>query len=424
MLSVAIFAGNEEKHIEHCLKSLMPLAPEIIFVNTHDPKTQGDPDKTLDIVKKYTSKIYHEPWKNDFSYHRNHSFSLCTGKWILQIDADEEIIFDDPKNGPAIFLSKLATAKKDVHGVSMVMKDWRETQKRYNAEFDVVRLFKRGHVTWKRRVHNKWHYTGDTAVIFGVHLKHYGYDLTEEQKDKKALRTISLLEQSLKDDPSDYDCYFYLAQAHGGFKNDADKALEYSLKYIGCKEHFEDPKEFNTSIFHLAFFVYFKRKDYENASKIIQTALKNDSLDLDILYDWIQLGTKLKDPKVIGVAAQRFIHAFENLPELRKKSHGRFYFNYRLESYAEALYYLSITHLESGVIELNKLKNLFDKIPKNHTDGIKEKLKRDLSSLKIKGLIDESKIITDLNSHNPLLPASGRAVPMQDFITGANRSRL
>jgi tetratricopeptide (TPR) repeat protein len=257
-----------------------------------------------------------------------------------------------------------------------------------------------------------------------VHLKHYGYDLTEEQKDKKALRTISLLEQSLKDDPSDYDCYFYLAQAHGGFKNDADKALEYSLKYIGCKEHFEDPKEFNTSIFHLAFFVYFKRKDYENASKIIQTALKNDSLDLDILYDWIQLGTKLKDPKVIGVAAQRFIHAFENLPELRKKSHGRFYFNYRLESYAEALYYLSITHLESGVIELNKLKNLFDKIPKNHTDGIKEKLKRDLSSLKIKGLIDESKIITDLNSHNPLLPASGRAVPMQDFITGANRSRL
>ena len=99
MFSAAIFSGDDGlPHIERCLKSLQPIAPEIVFVDTSTSR------KITELVKKYTSNIYHEPWRNDFSYHRTHSFGLCTGKWILQIDADEELIFEDATNGPPSFL--------------------------------------------------------------------------------------------------------------------------------------------------------------------------------------------------------------------------------------------------------------------------------------------------------------------------------
>ena len=137
MLSVAIFAKDEEQHIERCLKSLQPLSPEIIFVDT------GSTDRTIEIAKKYTKNIYHEPWRNHFAWHRNHSFSLCTGDWILQIDADEELVYDNP-NVPNLLLKSLAYTKKEINAVGITIKDWYESTQKFTAEADAVRLFRRG----------------------------------------------------------------------------------------------------------------------------------------------------------------------------------------------------------------------------------------------------------------------------------------
>lgn len=416
MFSVAIFSGDDGlPHIERCLKSLQPIAPEIVFVDTSTSR------KITKLAEKYTSHIYHEPWRNDFSYHRTHSFGLCTGRWILQIDADEELIFEDKKNGPEIFLAAINAADKKIHGISITLKDWRESKQLYTGETDITRIFRRGKVTWKRRVHNVWNYSGQTATIKNVYLKHYGYDLTPEQAAVKAKRTIPLLEESIKDNPQDYECYYYLAQAHAGYGNDAKKALEYCKKYV---KHKKEIKDFNTSIYHLSIFIHMQNKDFDLAQKDIHEALKHDSLDLDILYDWLQLGIAKKSPQIIALASQRFVYTFENLSELRLKTHGRFYFNYNLKSYARALYYLSISHIEIGVIEFGKLKNLFPKLPDEITAEIKQKVSDDLSHLKIKGLLDEPKIITSFNSGDTLLSTPGGVKPMQDIFANANRSRF
>jgi hypothetical protein len=132
----------------------------------------------------------------------------------------------------------------------------------------------------------------------------------------------------------------------------------------------------------------------EELKLVIEEALKNDSFDLDILYDWLCYGLKIKDPKIIAIASQRFVYTFENMAQLRMTVGNRFFFRYDLETYAQALYYLSISYLETGVIELNKLKDLFKKLPNDAVYKIKNKLSNDLSKLKIKGLIDESRIIT------------------------------
>jgi glycosyltransferase involved in cell wall biosynthesis len=76
---------NEEEYLSQCLESIKELAHEIVVVDT------GSTDRTIDIAKVYGAKIYHHPWEDDYSKHRNQSLSYATGKWILIMDADEVI---------------------------------------------------------------------------------------------------------------------------------------------------------------------------------------------------------------------------------------------------------------------------------------------------------------------------------------------
>ncbi|MCX5815078.1 MAG: glycosyltransferase [Proteobacteria bacterium] len=84
-LSVCMIARNEEKYIARCLVSLIPVADEIIVVDT------GSTDRTKDIARVFGAKVYDLPWTDDFSTSRNHSLSFAKGQWILVHDADEVI---------------------------------------------------------------------------------------------------------------------------------------------------------------------------------------------------------------------------------------------------------------------------------------------------------------------------------------------
>ena len=83
-LSVAIIVKNEEAMIRSCLESVKD-ADEIIVVDT------GSEDRTAEIAREYTKKIRPNLWEEDFSKARNFSCSLCSGEWILSIDADEQL---------------------------------------------------------------------------------------------------------------------------------------------------------------------------------------------------------------------------------------------------------------------------------------------------------------------------------------------
>ncbi len=87
-LSVCIIALNEEKNIERCLKSAVPIADEIIVVDT------GSSDGTVDIADKYADLVIVDKWRNDFSRARNISIDAATKGWILWLDADDEISKD------------------------------------------------------------------------------------------------------------------------------------------------------------------------------------------------------------------------------------------------------------------------------------------------------------------------------------------
>lgn len=90
-LSAVILTYNAETQIENCLKSIQGWAQEIIIV---DGKSS---DKTIDICKKYTNKIYERPFRGSFSEDRNFGADQAMGDWIIQLDADEIVPFSFQK---------------------------------------------------------------------------------------------------------------------------------------------------------------------------------------------------------------------------------------------------------------------------------------------------------------------------------------
>lgn len=81
-VTVVVSTFNSEEKIEACLKSVS-WAQEIIVVDGTSS------DKTLDIVKKYTSKIFVRPNNKMLNINKNFGFSKASGKWILSLDSDE-----------------------------------------------------------------------------------------------------------------------------------------------------------------------------------------------------------------------------------------------------------------------------------------------------------------------------------------------
>ena len=82
-ISVIIITKNEEENIKDCLDSLR-WVNEIILVDSESN------DRTVEIAKDYTDKIYIKKWEG-FSVQKGYALDLTTNEWVLNIDADERV---------------------------------------------------------------------------------------------------------------------------------------------------------------------------------------------------------------------------------------------------------------------------------------------------------------------------------------------
>mgnify|MGYP000035979056 FL=1 len=83
-LSAAIMTFNEERNLERTLKALADICGEIVIVDS------GSTDKTKEIAEKYEARFIYQPWLG-YGKQRNAAIDNCSGKWILAVDADEEL---------------------------------------------------------------------------------------------------------------------------------------------------------------------------------------------------------------------------------------------------------------------------------------------------------------------------------------------
>ncbi len=84
-LSAAIITYNEEKNIRDCIESCLPVADEILILDSHST------DETEAIAKSY-DRVRFEA--RDFDGHieqKNAAIERCSHEWILSLDADERV---------------------------------------------------------------------------------------------------------------------------------------------------------------------------------------------------------------------------------------------------------------------------------------------------------------------------------------------
>jgi len=374
-LSFAMMVKNEGENLERCLSSVLPFSSEIVILDT------GSTDNTVDIAKKFTDKIYHQKWQDDFSLHRNKSFSLANGEWIFQLDADEELILDNQGTAQQ-FLDYLAQLPLTIHAVAFPLRDYRPSTKTYTAEFDAARCFRRGKVVYHRKIHNRPDFEGSITYFDKMYIKHYGYDLTEEQQKIKAKRTIGLLLKSIQEDPNDYESHFYLCQAYKSMANDTEKSFIHGLKYLSMKDLIG--KDFNMAIYHTLAAMYFEQEDMIQSAEMIKQGLAVNNKNPDLWFDTLKIAVKEKKMRTIATAAQNYISCIRELRKIRTESlGGQFFFHTCSDSVASGLYYLSMCYFENGVMELKNLKQILGFCTDKTRNEINARIDDDMKSMKL-----------------------------------------
>lgn len=221
-ISICIIAKNEEKHMEAFLSSIKKhfknYPYELVITDT------GSTDKTMEIAKKYTDKIYHFEWINDFSAARNFSLKCASNDWILVLDCDEYIVDLNPK-GFQLMMEQYPKAvgmlsrknHYEMNGTDSIYTD------------DVERFFDRRLFHYEAIIHEQVRpIRGDsfTRVAIPLIVDHCGYNGTFEELCKKAERNNELLLKMLKDNPDDPYLYFQIGQSYNMMRDD-EKACYY-----------------------------------------------------------------------------------------------------------------------------------------------------------------------------------------------------
>lgn len=203
LLSVAMIVKDEEHNIRRALDSIKDVVDEIVVVDT------GSTDRTPQIVREYTDKLYFHPWKNDFSEARNNSLKYPTCEWVLIFDADEEASEDFRKN----IRSFLENLPKDVNTVYLPTLSYLDWDFKRTEVASTPRIFRNGTVYYKNIVHNQAIYK-PKVVNANFLIYHYGYIWTRKLKKQKYDRTATLIRKHLQECKNDQERLYYLVQLY------------------------------------------------------------------------------------------------------------------------------------------------------------------------------------------------------------------
>lgn len=219
-ISVCIIAKNEEKHIDECLRRLSPYGFEIVVTDT------GSTDRTVEIARKYTDKVYSFEWINDFSAARNFCTAHASNNWILVLDCDEYVHEIDVPT-LRIIMQKFPRFVGEIRLKSI-------TQNRGNAVYvtdDVSRLYNKNYYSFEGTIHEQLcpkdeSKRGETmnCVRLPMEVVHHGYNLTPEEMLQKQDRNLTMLYKALETDPQNTYFLFQAGQSESVRKN-YDKAI-------------------------------------------------------------------------------------------------------------------------------------------------------------------------------------------------------
>jgi len=299
-LSICMMVKNEEKNLERCLKSLQPIRDvvdsELIIVDT------GSEDRTVDISRQFTDKIYFHAWENDFSAMRNISINYATGEWIFIIDADEELESYQP------MVDFLQSAQRKKYGVVAINAKNIVNTEDSHAYSSMIgfRLFKNdGYFHYEGAVHNQANFKGETLAMPEVCLLHYGYIANDKElMERKFLRTSTILKQELEKDPKNIYYWAQLSVTYA-MHNDYSEAIECAEKAYSFLPKRTTP---NFMFVLLQMILVYQHEDkYEKVAEICREALSIKEGYLDVYYYYAESQARLKNYREAIVYYEKYL---------------------------------------------------------------------------------------------------------------------
>jgi glycosyltransferase involved in cell wall biosynthesis len=133
LLTVTIITKNEAHNIRRCLESIK-WADEIIVFDS------GSSDDTVAICKEYTANVFVTDWPG-FGPQKNRALEKATGKWVLSLDADEEVSSELATKIKSILATDLDFAGYAIYRPVVFLK---QVIRHATGAGKTIRLFKRG----------------------------------------------------------------------------------------------------------------------------------------------------------------------------------------------------------------------------------------------------------------------------------------
>ena len=230
-LSVCMIVKDEERFIGGALKSVQPIAQEIIVVDT------GSKDKTVEIAEALGARVVHFKWCDDFSAARNQSLLFARAAWILVLDADEELMVDDL----GVLESEL---KRDSNELLLRMRCVQMIgEKKYQGY--IPRLFRNAPLM---HFENRIHETVTSAAmslcrsldmelgLSRARLNHHGYSPEIVQDRNKVQRNLTLLMREAESNPKDAYMQMQLGNEYLRM-GDTNKAFDHLEKAVHLCEN-------------------------------------------------------------------------------------------------------------------------------------------------------------------------------------------
>lgn len=204
-VSLCMIVKNEERFLEQCLRSIADVVDEICIVDT------GSTDRTIEIAKTFGARVELREWRNDFAWARNEALAMATRRWIIMLDADEELIAESK---PA--LRELRT--KSAHHTGGWIRCYNKSDDYAGTgamSHVLVRVFPNDErIRFRGMIHEYVTLDnanqGITAVNTPIGIIHHGYlkDIVAERG--KATRNLEIVKASIDADPSDPFNWFNL----------------------------------------------------------------------------------------------------------------------------------------------------------------------------------------------------------------------
>ena len=171
LLVATMIVRDEEAMLADCLRSLAPLVDRVEICDT------GSVDGTVEVARAAGAHVIQREWRDDFAWARNEVLEQARDAWfVLQIDADERVVCDDPVR----LRRRLATGLDDHRTFQLRITNLRQTGEAASA-FTAARLFSPAGARYRGRLHETPEYPDEQTaaaqwpVLRHLELSHLGY---------------------------------------------------------------------------------------------------------------------------------------------------------------------------------------------------------------------------------------------------------